>query len=454
MINGARSSASFAAMSTSFDAKQNISGYQPKKTWSMLYAERLKNLGRFTLYLNVDRIQNETGYSNIRVQVDSGSVSITTGQGRGREWTWKLDIPEVQFHPASCRGLRCSRQGELQCTLQTSLPNLLMTPNLSRSSESQLSSHLVTSLSKGTDSCRCRSCGNVIVPVERKFRRVLPLPSEAWIEMSGNHFCHQHETPGSSKKPKPSSNPGSILTPKSGDCLVSDLYFLANSTDLSPTALTRNMDTFQVMCRRCRTELGTCLPTSGDASEEYNPDKFVCKIYSYAINMTNIISSVSEPLIGVNRWTFTEESYLISYLLEQSRIHTSFKFIVESSQSNNQPAITCLVWLLDTIQVYELNDIPTAAEHKHVHELTLEPEVRQKILYQAAISDVPKSSSQDRKIADEVLKLWKLDLSVHLLTLSPYLTATLLRYLISSTNSLPSSCRRINEFHAGFLRPP
>lgn len=55
MVNGALISPSFAAMSACLEDSRNVSGYHHKKTWSMLYAERLKNLGRFTLYLNVDR---------------------------------------------------------------------------------------------------------------------------------------------------------------------------------------------------------------------------------------------------------------------------------------------------------------------------------------------------------------------------------------------------------------
>ena len=52
--------------------------------------------------------------------------------------------------------------------------------------------------------------------------------------------------------------------------------------------------------------------------------------------------------------------------------------------------------MLDLIQVYELSDIPTAAEHKHVHELSLEPEVRQKILYRGKINGLPGASSKQK----------------------------------------------------------
>lgn len=106
------------------------------------------------------------------------------------------------------------------------------------------------------------------------------------------------------------------------------------------------------------------------------------------------------------------------------------------------------------IQVYELSDIPTAAEHKHVHELSLEPEVRQKILYRAKINGLPRASSKQNNVGDEVFNLWLNDSSVMPLTLSSRLTASLIQLLAYSTNSLPLSCRRINEFHVGFLRPP
>ena len=45
------------------------------------------------------------------------------------------------------------------------------------------------------------------------FRRVLPLPSDAWSEFTGDVFCHAH---GSSL-----TSPTALL-PKEGDCLVSE----------------------------------------------------------------------------------------------------------------------------------------------------------------------------------------------------------------------------------------
>lgn len=311
---------------------------------------------------------------------------------------------------------------------------------------------MVDSLLLHQDRCSCRFCGKKILPTNKKFQRVLPLPSEAWMEMSGNHFCHKPDMLRMNTRRQHINSKG-LLLPKIGDCLVGDLYFLVNSLDVDLGALTVEHNTAQILCKRCRAELGAIIKQTEDVSES-DAEKFVCKIYSYSINLQPLMDETGEPLSCINRWTFTEESYLANYLTEQSRTFTSFKFIIESSKTENQPTMTCLVWLLDLIQVYELSDIPTAAEHKHVHELSLEPEVRQKILYRAKINGLPRASSKQNNVGDEVFNLWLNDSSVMPLTLSFRLTASLVQLLAYSTNSLPLSCRRINEFHVGFLRPP
>ena len=67
------------------------------------------------------------------------------------------------------------------------------------------------------------------------FRRVLPLPSEAWQEFSGNVFCHDHAcTSAIGGKVSASST---TLLPREGDCLINDSSVLVRKSALTPKAL-------------------------------------------------------------------------------------------------------------------------------------------------------------------------------------------------------------------------
>lgn len=67
------------------------------------------------------------------------------------------------------------------------------------------------------------------------FRRVLPLPSEAWQEFSGNVFCHDHaHTSAIGGK---GSTFSATLLPREGDCLINDSSVLVRKSALTPRAL-------------------------------------------------------------------------------------------------------------------------------------------------------------------------------------------------------------------------
>ena len=55
------------------------------------------------------------------------------------------------------------------------------------------------------------------------FKRVLPLPSEGWEEVSGNYFCHNHTHGGREGEGEDFTgiSSGAKLIPKEGDCLIS-----------------------------------------------------------------------------------------------------------------------------------------------------------------------------------------------------------------------------------------
>ena len=65
------------------------------------------------------------------------------------------------------------------------------------------------------------------------FRRVLPLPSDGWEEVSGSYFCHTH-THGHKGEEGDSTHPssGAKLVPKEGDCLISSAELLIRGSVL------------------------------------------------------------------------------------------------------------------------------------------------------------------------------------------------------------------------------
>ena len=71
------------------------------------------------------------------------------------------------------------------------------------------------------------------------FKRVLPLPSEGWEEMSGNYFCHNHEREGEGSTTIPAST--AQLVPKEGDCLISSEQLIVRAAALDKNrVLTKN----------------------------------------------------------------------------------------------------------------------------------------------------------------------------------------------------------------------
>ena len=68
------------------------------------------------------------------------------------------------------------------------------------------------------------------------FKRVLPLPSEAWEEFSGSVYCHYHGHHGDKFKGKENVkiiSPSTVkIVPRDGDCLTSTSVLLVTDTAL------------------------------------------------------------------------------------------------------------------------------------------------------------------------------------------------------------------------------
>ncbi|NXC13483.1 UBE3D ligase, partial [Corythaeola cristata] len=137
---------------------------------------------------------------------------------------------EVRLAPSSCRGLR-RLPGDglhLRMRLRRPPPSADLVFTLRESLKPQKSYVFY-----------CQSCGDIIVK-DRKFLRVLPLPSENWSALVEEWCCH----------PNPFAK--SALYPQSGDCFLGDSFFLLNSGNESH----KSKENTKVICKRCKTMLG------------------------------------------------------------------------------------------------------------------------------------------------------------------------------------------------------
>ena len=105
------------------------------------------------------------------------------------------------------------------------------------------------------------------------FKRVLPLPSENWSDFADIWFCHNHSHQTGSQcqdasAASPASSPlmqqsheASAAQPKTlshrpGDCLVSTLYLLVDSSQVCRTTVGITPQTQRLVCMRCGNFVG------------------------------------------------------------------------------------------------------------------------------------------------------------------------------------------------------
>ncbi|XP_010083878.1 PREDICTED: E3 ubiquitin-protein ligase E3D, partial [Pterocles gutturalis] len=186
----------------------------------------------------------------------------------------------------------------------------------------------------------CQSCGDIIVK-DRKFRRVLPLPSENWSALVEEWCCH----------PNPFAR--STLHPQHDDCFLGDTFFLLNSgneshmpespmccsetghqASQSGSNLKSNENT-RVICKRCKTTLGETV--SSDTIKYY---------------VTEVIIQPSEGSFSATPRSHFLQSMVAQCLLELSSAKSTFRFTIKGDDGK----IYILIWLLnsDTLLVESL----------------------------------------------------------------------------------------------------
>ncbi|NXY71053.1 UBE3D ligase, partial [Glareola pratincola] len=174
----------------------------------------------------------------------------------------------------------------------------------------------------------CQSCGDIIVK-DRKFLRVLPLPSENWSALVEEWCCH----------PNPFAR--STLHPQHDDCFLGDTFFLLNSGNElhlpeSPMCCSdKSKENTRVICKRCRTMLGETV--SADTIKYY---------------VTEVIIRPSEESFSPTPRSQFIQSMVAQCLVELSSAKSTFRFTVKGDDGK----IYILIWLLnsDTLLVESL----------------------------------------------------------------------------------------------------
>ncbi|XP_071403937.1 E3 ubiquitin-protein ligase E3D [Pithys albifrons albifrons] len=344
---------------------------------------------------------------------------------RGRTCTAAALPPGVRLAPPTCRALRRVRGDGLHLRVRLRRPP----------PPADLVFDLKESL-KPHKKCvfYCQSCGDIVVK-DRKFIRVLPLPSENWSDLVEEWCCH----------PNPFAR--STLHPQHDDCFLGDTFFLLNSGNEShvpesPVGCSeaehhvsqsgsnlKSKENTRVICKRCKTMLG----------ETVSPDTI--KYY-----ITEVIIQPSEGCFSPTPRSQFVQSMVAQCLLELSSAKSTFRFTMKGDDGKTY----ILIWLLnsDTLLVESLESSSSLGVLTLFGD-TFMPSSGQvgswdavKVLYQPCIK------CRNKELADE----WENDMGVHPLKFPSETCLELLLILGLSTSSLPPSLRCMKSFQVAFLK--
>uniref|UniRef100_A0A8C3TVN9 E3 ubiquitin-protein ligase E3D n=1 Tax=Catharus ustulatus TaxID=91951 RepID=A0A8C3TVN9_CATUS len=273
----------------------------------------------------------------------------------------------------------------------------------------------------------CQSCGDIVVK-DRKFVRVLPLPSENWSDLVEEWCCH----------PDPFAR--STLHPQHGDCFIGDTFFLLNSGNEShvPESSTccseaghvsqsgsnlKSKENTRVICKRCKAILGETV--SSDTIKYY---------------VTEVIIQPTDGSFSPTPRSQFVQSIVAQCLLELSSARSTFRFIIKGDNGKTY----ILIWLLnsDTLLVESLGSSSSQSDFTLFGDI-LTPSSGPvgtwnavKVLYQPCIQ------CRNKELADA----WENDMGVHPLKFPSETCLELLLILGLSTTSLPPSLRCMNSF--------
>ncbi|XP_059159381.1 E3 ubiquitin-protein ligase E3D-like [Physella acuta] len=427
-----------------------------------------------------------------RVTVEVHSVSVET-----TEWHMKFPISHLTINPSSCRGLRWNSESELQLTLQAAwttiqgnsgdADNILAAK---KEFQSYNQDRLISKIKSSQSRCYCAGCDAHLLKSTCEFKRVLPLPSENWSDFADIWFCHNH-TDGTESNHSCHNHSGEStlpeqykqikvtgLTPRPEDCLVSSLYMLVSARHVKPGALICTAD--RLVCKRCGNFVGFVKLGNSSSKDQtlhsffHDPLNSVYKMYFHAISfqdakVENPVCEIQVPRdldskLGNNERELSIEDFISTLLKDQSRLFTSFRFIIDSTlQGDGKNMILILLWLLDqelaVFSASSLEKTPVASPDSlqgdnhldHYSVPNILPCTSMKLLYKATFLPI-EDSKPVKSLTPDVFNAWQKDNTVHSISLPYPLCKQLVSLLISSTKQLTLSQRNLNGFHVGYLK--
>ncbi|XP_041366988.1 E3 ubiquitin-protein ligase E3D-like [Gigantopelta aegis] len=404
-----------------------------------LHAEYKPMLSVVNIYLDFSKsnIRNiSTPGSNITVTTEKNVITVMKGGN-----SVQFEMNGLVLCPLSCRGLKLCGGHELQMTLQTTGVNDFLDTDSCFMSQVSGQNEMVEKIHLCQSRCFCSCCGQRLFKHHGIFERVLPLPSENWSDFADFWFCHCH---GDTPKPRPTS-----VWPKKSDCLVSNTYILVSASHVADGAVQERKDNPVLQCARCGSFLGVTMSNQNkenDAAALSVPHK-ACQLYLHALSFTteseeSVFEQPRPPEVSL-------ELFLSQLIQEQSRLYTSFRFIVNSTAvREHDRSLTVLIWLLDQDQLLYIAEglLPSVPQ-----KLKVQGQRAIKMLYRAVVHTSVTSNSTPPPGAD-LFETWQKDNTVHGVTLPHPLCLKLVTLLMNNTKKLPPYQRRLNGFNVTYLQ--
>ncbi|XP_064614000.1 E3 ubiquitin-protein ligase E3D-like [Liolophura sinensis] len=416
----------------------------------LLFAEVKQLLSAVQLVLDTQKF-NTGGFRNVNITFTNSQISV---QVDDKTVTFHFD--QLRLSPVSCNGLICLPNGEIQLRMQVSGPNIGCQANTSQKSHHQR--QLVERLQKKYHLCACVMCGQRLLTKDCKFKRVLPLPSENWNDLADSWFCHRHDD-------QSGAIPNTLL-PRESDCLVGELYCLIHKSKLAVKSYQISANHY-LQCCRCRNPIGElykgrplCKEKAACLEEKVvYPD--TVKLHYHSISLSSEERNTHRKAVELSgnerihlkqedsnlsdRIHLKEEDFLARYFLDQCRIFTSYRFLVQPQVANQKHCKQCcLVWLLDGDALMYSQEVALRSEVTEVKQTTVV-----KVLYRAYFQTA--HSCPGQKNCADPYKTWRKDRTVHDIELPHSLYIAFLTSLVRNTRHLPSSLRYLNGFHVGYL---
>ncbi|CAH3167699.1 unnamed protein product [Porites evermanni] len=337
-------------------------------------------------------------------------------------------VAAFSLTPRSCTGLTVCRGSEIQMRLQFQYcPSEHQEEVLKRLG---LGKELQELRNRFHSIC-CRMCGSFVLSPDRKFKRVLELPSENWLELAQDWCCH-----GSSHL----TSATGVLEPSEDDCFVGAYYIKVHPA----TAVANNLricsgeDEDEIKCCRCNSSIGIVI------REDSNLHSLDLKDVSSLYLHKHRISLRHSDLFR----SYRTETFISSCLISKSKGAVNFRFLVQESLRSGEKITHACLWLFNADTAVVTNIEPCADFHCEkrpseggAYSITNKAKYMRvvKILYKArTLAD--KSSWKDEVAA------WEENPSVEVLTFAKEICFHLILLLSQSTNTIAPSLREMNGF--------